>query len=261
MSTKPALVFVPGAWHKADTWDKVTKLMESHGYRCLCVSLPTTASNRSANFKDDIDATRDLIVGETTQGRDVVVVVHFYGSMPGASAMKGLTGPKQGGSSSAKDPSGHVVGMCLMATGFPLTGVAFLDRVGGKPPPFWRIDEKSGYAVLTADTRRLFYHDLPEEEGKHYAGQLQDQSLEAFYGGEHAYAGWKEVPCWYLATLDDQALPVEAQRMFVQVAKEAGGDVTLREVVSSHSPMLSKPEETGAFLLEALAAFKGERNA
>lgn len=39
-------------------------------------------------------------------------------------------------------------------------------------------------------------------------------------GGEHAYAGWKDVPVWYLATIEDKGLPFEAQRYFVQAAKE-----------------------------------------
>ena len=59
-------------------------------------------------------------------------------------------------------------------------------------------------------------------------------------GGEHAYAGWIDVPVWYLSTMEDRALPVQAQRMFVQCAKDAGADVTVREVESSHSPMLSR---------------------
>jgi hypothetical protein len=35
----------------------------------------------------------------------------------------------------------------------------------------------------------------------------------------------------------------------------AGGDITLKEIASSHSPMLSKPKETTDFILEAVAAF------
>jgi len=104
----------------------------------------------------------------------------------------------------------------------------------------------------------LFYHDLPKEEGEYWVTRLTKQSLKALMeGGEAVYSGWKDVPAWYLATTQDQALPVEAQRFFVQSAKEAGGDVTLREVESSHSPMLSKPQETVDFILEAVAAFVG----
>ena len=39
------------------------------------------------------------------------------------------------------------------------------------------------------------------------------------------------------------------------VAKDAGGDMTMREIESSHSPKLSKLKETADFVTEAVAAF------
>lgn len=65
------------------------------------------------------------------------------------------------------------------------------------------------------------------------------------------------MPVWFLSTTEDKALPVEAQRMMVQGARDAGADVSVREVESSHSPMLSRPEETVGFVLEAVKAFVG----
>lgn len=145
-----------------------------------------------------------------------------------------------------------------LASGFALTGVSFLDGFGGKPPPSWKADGESGFATIRADPRELFYHDLPTEEGNYWVEKLEKQSLKALKeSGEYVYSGWKDVPCWYLATSDDPALPVQAQRFFVQSAKDAGADATSREVESSHSVMLSKPKETVDFILEAVAAFEG----
>ena len=213
-------------------------------------------SNPSATFSDDIEAARNSITAETTQGRDVVVVVHSYGGQVGNSAIKGLVQQKQDDSLSAKDSSGHVIGLILLASGFTQTGVSFIDGLGGKPPPSWKVDQESGFAVIVADPKELFYHDLPTEEGNYWVSKIEKQSLKALMeGGEHSYSGWMDVPVWYLATTEDKALPVQAQRMFVQSAKDAGADVTLREVASSHSPMLSKPKETVDFILEAVAYF------
>jgi len=254
MTTKPTLVFVQGSWYPVDSWNKLTSLLEARQYKCVCVASPSAQSNPEATFYDDVVAVRKAIEAETTQGRDVVVIVHSYGSLPGNSAAKGLTLPKDGASAAASGTSGHVIGFAMLATGFPITGVAFLDRTGGQPPPFWKIE--SGFAVLTADVRELFFHDLPEEEGHHWVSKLGGQSIKSLVeGGEHVYASWKEVPCWFLATQDDKALPIEAQRMFVQMAKDEGGDVTIREVQSSHSPMLSKPQETADFIVEAVDYF------
>ena len=78
-------------------------------------------------------------------------------------------------------------------------------------------------------------------------------------GGEYAYAGWKDVPCWYLVTLEDRGLPTELAHLAVKMARDEGGDVTTREVQSSHSPMLSKVKETVGFILDATADFMEKR--
>jgi len=146
----------------------------------------------------------------------------------------------------------------MMATGFATTGLSFIDHIGGKPPPFWIADRENGFAVIVADVRELFYHDLPEEEGNLWASRLEKQALKVLLeGGEHVYSGWKDVPVWYLMTTDDKTYPIEAQKYVVQLARDGGGDVTMREVESSHSPMLSKPKETVEFILEAVAALEG----
>lgn len=109
-----------------------------------------------------------------------------------------------------------------------------------------------------AEPRDGLYHDLPEEEGNLWVSRLQKQSLKALTeGAEFTYSGWKDVPCWYLGTTADRALPFEAQKYFLQMAKDAGGDITSREIDSSHSPMLSKPVETADFIMEAAKAFVG----
>lgn len=256
MSQKPTLVLVPGAWHIADTWEKVTSILEAQEYKCVRVDLPSTRGDPSATLLDDIEAVRTSITTEAKQGRDVVVVVHSYGGMVGASAVKGLTQHKQDASASTESHSGHVIGIAMVATGFVMTGVSFIDGFGGKPPDSWIMDPQSGFVIIVVDPRALFYHDLPVDEGNHWVQKLKKQSMKALVeGGEHAYSGWKDVPVWYLATTEDKALPFQAQKMFVAMAKDAGGDVTLREVESSHSPMLSKPQETADFLCEAMCAF------
>jgi hypothetical protein len=164
---------------------------------------------------------------------------------------------------SVSDSFGHVIGIALIASGYTLTGVSFMEGAGGKPPPSWKLDAENEFAIFTVDTRDLFYHDLSLEDGTYWVGKLRKQALKPmFSGGEHAYSGWKDVPTWYLATIEDHALPIEAQRYFVQTVKAAGADVTLREVTSSHSPMLSRPKETCEYILEAVSYFvQNETNA
>ncbi|KAI0125434.1 Alpha/beta hydrolase fold-1 [Xylariales sp. AK1849] len=256
MSRKSTLVLVPGAWHCASTWVKVASLLENLAVQMRPSGFAYAGSSPSACFLDDVKAVRCMIIVKTTKGRDAVVVVNSYGGLVGSSANIGLTHRKDDDPEHPPSRSGHVIGIIMLATGFAAAGMSMLRGLDGKPPPFWKVDSQSGFAVLTVDPRRLFYQELPVQEGNYWVEKLANQSLKSMMeGGEHVYEGWRDVPVCYVATTEDKALPVEAQRMFVQKAKDAGADVTLREVASGHSPMLSKPDNIFTIMLEAMAYF------
>lgn len=257
MPNEPTLVFVPGSWHRPTCYDTLIALIEPK-LKCVAVSLPTTAGNPEATFKDDVDAAQELISTETTSGRDVVVIAHSYGGMVGNSAIKGFAKSK---TESENDGRGHVIGLILIASGYNLTGVAFMDPFFGRPPPGWRVNNETGYAELVTPPRELFYHDLPQSEAEYRISQLTTQSLKAlFEGREHVYAGWQDVPSWYIGTVEDRGLPVLAQRMSVGLAREMGGSVEHRELQTSHSPFLSQPVLTAKIIFEAVAAFMDSGN-
>jgi pimeloyl-ACP methyl ester carboxylesterase len=257
MSANPTIIFVAGAWHRASTWDKVTGILEAEQYKCVSIGLPSASDNASATFLDDLTAVRAAIEVETKLGLDVVVVVHSYGGIVGESAVKGFTKSPKNVDKAAEMASGHVIGLVMIATGFVATGACFMEATGGQPPPMWKADWDSGFATFVADPRPWFYHDLPEEEGQQWVEKLGNQSLKALYeGGEHVYAGWMDVPVFYCITLNDQALPAELQKSLPDMARQAGATVTVREIQSSHSPMLSKPEETVNIVKEAATAFR-----
>lgn len=257
MTSKAVFVLVPGAWHSASTWDKVTSLLEEKGHRAIAATLPSTSGDHAASFGDDVAHVRGLILTEVRQGHQVVVVAHSYGGVVGESALRDVP--------TASHPSpdaalGKVIGLALMATGFNATNMSFIDGIGGQPPPIWRADEESGFVVFTegTDPAELFYHDLSTDEKQYWVSKLTKQSLKSlFEGGEHSYSGWQDVPSWVLITTKDRGLPMEAQKMMIQTARDDGASVKTREIESGHSPMLSRPEETASFLVEAATALAG----
>lgn len=255
MSNLPTLIFVPGSWHKPTCYDPIIKLLKPK-FKCIAVTLPSTSGNPAASFKDDLDAARLAISSDIAAGHNVVVVAHSYGGLVGNSAVKGFTrNPKD----QAQPSKGYVIGIILIASGYSLTGLAFMDPFFGHPPPTWRANNDTGYAEFVTPPRELFYHDLPEKEAEYWVSQLKTQSLKAlFEGAEYTYAGWQDVPSWYIGTVEDRGLPVLAQRMTVGMAREMGGNVEHRELQTSHSPFLSQPEATVKIMLEAVKAFTGE---
>jgi len=182
MSNKPVLILVPGAWHTIEIWDKVISILEAQGYKCVGVPLPSTNGTNTTTFGDDVQAVQKAIETETSQGLDVVLVVHSYGGAVGQSAIKGFAKPKTG----AAD-HGYVIGLASMASGFSQTGISFIDGLGGKPPPTWTAGS-DGYATLAVDPKDLFYHDV--EDADYWVSKLTKHSLKSLMeGGEYSYAG------------------------------------------------------------------------
>ncbi|KAH7032762.1 prolyl aminopeptidase-like protein [Microdochium trichocladiopsis] len=271
MTSKPSIVFVPGAWHAPHYWDKVIAYLTQQGYSCSTVTLPSTLENPDSGLLEDITAARAVITKETAKGQDVVVVAHSYGGAVGASAIKGLSktpdlhsddGDSRPRTSSATNveknatTQGHVVSFVLVASGLVRTGLSFIGHVpGGTPPPQWRVNLETGFAEITLDAegiREFFYHDLSEDEGRFWVSQLKPHALRSVTeGGEHMYSGWKDVPCWMLVCTEDRAMPMELLRMMVKNGQDEGAAITLREASSSHSPMLSIPDVVSGLIVEA----------
>jgi pimeloyl-ACP methyl ester carboxylesterase len=113
----------------------------------------------------------------------------------------------------------------------------------------------SGFAELlgsSSEKIETFYHDLPPDVAESFVGQLMPQTLKSFYeDGDVAYAGWMDVPTWYVAATQDHTGPVAFQRGMVDEAIKAGADVTSRELDTGHSPFLSQPEELVQLIVAA----------
>jgi predicted ferric reductase len=89
MFCKSTLVLASRAWCIV----LVGRLKSLHSWRHSSSIMHQRVSSISlvANFLDDLTAVRDVIVEVTSQGSDVIVVVHSYGSIVGSSAIKSLT--------------------------------------------------------------------------------------------------------------------------------------------------------------------------
>ena len=103
MASKPAIVFVPGAWHKAKCYDKVIDILQSkHDFTCISVTLPSTLGDRNATFEDDILATQTVVTQQINRNCDVVIIAHSYGGMVGNSAIKSFARSRECGDSKGK---------------------------------------------------------------------------------------------------------------------------------------------------------------
>lgn len=250
--SKPTLIFVHGAWHRADCFAQTITALEQEGYHCIAPQLQSSGTPEPVtSLESTVSQVQDIIVAESTKGNDVIMVNHSFGGVVGCSAVKGFTAKDSSKLGSAK---GKVVGIIQICAFMIPSNVSLRDLVAGGPGPFRTHISPEGWDVIDDDTIDLFYNDLPAEKAKHWQSRLVNHSPATFADGNSSYAGWADVPVWYLHCTKDNAMKIEVQEAMVAGAKQAGASVTTKTLQAGHSPFLSKVDETVAFIREACDA-------
>lgn len=140
-ATKPTILLIPGAWFHRSTYDPFISHLQHLSfptayttYPSLNPSHPTTAD--AANDTEFVlkEALLPLIENE---GKDVVLVMHSYGGIPGSAAARGLSKVTR----REEGKKGGVVGL-IHISGFVLpAGASVADGQGGQLPAWVKQNE------------------------------------------------------------------------------------------------------------------------
>ena len=68
------------------------------------------------------------------------------------------------------------------------------------------------------------------------------------------YAGWLDVPVWYLMCEKDPVFETAFQERMINDARKMGAKVEVRRTDAGHSPMLSRAEDSVKFVVDAAEA-------
>ncbi|KAI6806154.1 hypothetical protein KC332_g13244 [Hortaea werneckii] len=94
---KPVIVIVPGAWHQAIHYQLLADQLQQAGYDVHALTLPCTGDSPKQDvWKDDIAHIRATVEQASNSGRDVVVVMHSRGGLPGGDAVEGMSKADRG---------------------------------------------------------------------------------------------------------------------------------------------------------------------
>lgn len=246
MSSKPTVIFVPGAWHGPEAFSQVSSILENAGYHTVSIALASVnASQPLTGFEPDVDRIRAAVQQTCDAGQDVILFMHSYGSIPAFESIKGLT-------KAARQQAGKQGGVTRLffCCAFVLPeGGSLIGALGGKPLP-WFIVEDDEMVVHASTPEKIFYNDLDEKTAAKWVSALKPFSYKTF-SSKVTYAGWRDVPSTYLFCEKDQAIPLEAQKGMVQ---GSGVNFDSETLDASHSPFLSMPEKVA----EAVRRSAGE---
>ena len=87
----PIIAIIHGACQPAPLYVPFTKALDAHSLPSYIISLPSCdASPSHKDFSADVTLIRDTVTKSLDDGKNVIVVMHSYGGIPGSAALKGL---------------------------------------------------------------------------------------------------------------------------------------------------------------------------
>ena len=239
-TAKPAIVLVHGAWHVPEHYSDFIQGLQQAGFGVSCPRLPTCdeAKRRTADMFADAQVARDQVISLIDKSREVIKLLHSYGDAVGTEAVNGLSTSER----APRGPKGGVVHLiymcCFMLQVGECVGGASLPR-----PDLDRVesDAATGTTFLCEPPIQLSYADVEAERAKRLERHLVRQSGKIMIDAV-TYPAWQHIPTTYLRRQDDQVLFV----------RDTGAGLTVESYKSSHSPILSMPEEMVAAVERAV---------
>jgi pimeloyl-ACP methyl ester carboxylesterase len=218
------VVLVHGAFADGSSWAKVIPLLEARGLHVTAVQNPLSS------LADDVAATRRAIA---RQDGPVILVGHSWAGMVISEA--------------GNDPK--VTGLVYIAALVPDEGQSagdVLKPYAASPGNAEIKPDAAGFLSLTSKgIDEDFVPELqPAEKAIVYATQGPWNS--ACFADKVSVPAWTTRPSWFIAAANDRMLPPEYERA---VAQHIHATTTTLPV--GHVPMLSKPKQVAAVIIEA----------
>ncbi|WP_338773335.1 alpha/beta hydrolase [Nocardia vulneris] len=222
------VLLVHGAWSDGSLWQEVIAALDDQGHRGRAVQLPLTS------LTDDIAWTRREI---STFYGPVTLVGHSYGGMV---------------ISGAAERNEQVDALVFVAAYAPEQGetVASLSDRGVKMPggEAIRFAEDGWSTIDSGMFIEVLAADVSAAKGRVLIA-TQQPTHGACFAQPSGPGAWRDLPCTYVLSLDDQILDPGLQRWFAERA-----NATLTELRSSHLSPVAHPEEVAAAIGKTLNA-------
>ncbi|KAL1967164.1 hypothetical protein VTN77DRAFT_3455 [Rasamsonia byssochlamydoides] len=229
-SQKPTLVFLPGAWHTPECFEKVMAQLKALGYPTTTTQLPSVGGKVSTTMTDDAAHINKFLSQLVDDGKDVVLIMHSYSGIPGTESVKGLAKKDR----QAAGLPGGIVALVYIAAFLLPQGQSLVSFLGSMPD--WVIFDGDRLTVETGPA--VFYNDLPSDTAEYWSSKLQHHAWPSF-NTPLSYPAYQHVPSTYLFCEQDMAIPLPGQKA---MASFAGEGLKTHTCTASHSPMLSMLE-------------------
>jgi pimeloyl-ACP methyl ester carboxylesterase len=132
---KPTIVVIPGAWHSPSHFDRLLAFFHEADHPTVSLALPSLnpETPKKIEVATDVAFIREkMLLPLLEDGKDIVLVMHSYGGVPGGAAAKELSKSER----SSQGQRGGIIGMIFIAAILTGEGDSLLSLAGGQWPPW-----------------------------------------------------------------------------------------------------------------------------
>ncbi len=223
-----SIVLVHGAGYDGSSWSKVIPILTDSGHEVVAAQLSLYS------LKDDIDTVKRAI---ERVGGPTILVGHSYGGEVITNA--GYNNP-------------NVTGLVYIAAIAPNEGETGNDFFQQLPAESSRMfnesvafDSKGFLYTIPEKLHDLIAQDVDEVESDILA-VVQKPLNQSIFAEKSGPPAWKQLPTWYQISENDHAIPPDIQRNYAERI-----NATILSLNSSHSSLISHPDEIAEFILNA----------
>ncbi|CAG8953447.1 hypothetical protein HYFRA_00010196 [Hymenoscyphus fraxineus] len=247
---KPTFLLVHGAWHPPSCYQTlITTLSSSFPVKTITHLSLNPSDPQTATCSADTNTLRSTLLSLLSAGKEVILLTHSYGGIPGHAAAHGLS--RQIYARAGKP--GGVIGVINMAAFIIPEGQSLL---AGEENAAWIKEDDPSPGICTVPFPiPVFYQDAPPETALAVSSSLLPHSILSFNSPSPAPA-WKDPEfvgrLAYIRCMQDRAIPASMQDLMI---KDSGVEWVVRDIDAGHSPFLSRPEELSDILKELAEIF------
>ena len=87
----PTVVIVPAALQSPPFYEYLSSALKAKSIDSICLSMPSVGASPSLpGFNEDVTVIRKTVFDLVEQGKDVILLMHSYGGIPGSQAVEDL---------------------------------------------------------------------------------------------------------------------------------------------------------------------------
>lgn len=258
---KPTLVLAHDAFHTPGHYNDLIEALSQTGLRVLAPQMPSSGQAIVPNaLEADARTLFDSCKDEIDASRNIVMLSHGYGSVPGVIAAERLNQYCLD-----RPRAGHVAKLIIVAGVLLSAGESFMTAVR----PGWISSTEVLYHtsfysfgirwtnVLQNGLARVqqpeyvFYQDCTPSDRSRACSLLQSQSENSLHATV-ASSGWCRIPTLYVVCAQDNCMLPSLQQTFartLQVSNRRSAVVTLQ---TGHSPFLTNLRELVHLILRVV---------